>query len=147
MELLWSYYFPFCVLRWREESKMHKRRWNFLKYEIVLLSPWEFNKLSLAVKAFMTTSFMNPSSDGSISQTPFYRTSNELGTSFFEHRMNSNVFIYWLSNSNTLFLASNEWTLNIKPFRAFTRFTKLLIKPTQTSFFEHRRNSNVFIYW
>ena len=53
---------PFVCL-YGEESKMHKRRWNFLKYEIVLLSPWEFNKLSLAVRAFMITSFMNPNSD------------------------------------------------------------------------------------
>ena len=29
-------------------------------------------------------------------------------TSFFEHWKNSNVFIYWWSNSNTLFLASNK---------------------------------------
>ena len=60
-------------------------------------------------------------------------------TSFFEHRTNSNVFIYWWSNSNTLFLASNEQTSNIKPNRAFTKFTKLLIELTQTSFF---RTSN-----
>ena len=31
-------------------------------------------------------------------------------TLFFEHRTNSNVFIYWWSNSNTLFLALNEPT-------------------------------------
>ena len=68
-------------------------------------------------------------------------------TSFFEHRTNSNVFIYWWSNSNTLFLASNERTSNIEPNRAFTKFTKLLIELTRTSCFEHRTNSNVFIYW
>ena len=56
-------------------------------------------------------------------RTPFYRTS------FFEHQ----------TNSNTLFLASNEWTSNFKPNRDFTRFTKLLIKLTQKSFF---RTSN-----
>ena len=33
----------------------------------------------------------------------------------FEHRTNSNVFIYWGSNSNTLFLASNKRTSNIEP--------------------------------
>ena len=56
-------------------------------------------------------------------------------TSFFEHRTNSNVFIYWWSNSKTLFLASNDPTLNFKPNRAFTTFTKLLIELTRTSFF------------
>ena len=82
-------------------------------------------------------------------RTPFYRTSNDLKhhfsniersrTSFFEHRTNSNVFIYWWSNSNTLFLASNDWTSNFKPNRAFTRFTKLLFEVTRTSLF---RTSN-----
>ena len=37
------------------------------------------------------------------------------------------------------FLASNEQTTNINPNRAFTRFTKLLIELTRTSFF---RTSN-----
>ena len=54
-------------------------------------------------------------------------------TSFFEHRTNSNVSISLWSNSNTLFLASNKQTSNIKPNRAFTRFTKLLIEQTRTS--------------
>ena len=67
--------------------------------------------------------------------------------SFFEHRTNLNVFIYLWSNSNTLFLALNDRTSNFEPNRAFTRFTKLLIKLTGTSFFEHRTNSNLFIYW
>ena len=53
--------------------------------------------------------------------------------SFFEHRTNSNVFIYWWSNLNTLFLASNEQKSNIEPNRAFTRFTKLLIKLSRKS--------------
>ena len=39
-----------------------------------------------------------------------------------------------------------EWT-NIENDRALTRFTKLLIELTQKSFFEHRMNSNMFIYW
>ena len=60
-------------------------------------------------------------------------------TSFFEHRTNSNVFIYWWSNSNTLFLASNDRTSNFEPNRAFTRFTKLLFELTRTSLF---RTSN-----
>ena len=34
-------------------------------------------------------------------------------TSFFEHRTNSNMFICWWSNSNTLFFASNELTSNL----------------------------------
>ena len=57
-------------------------------------------------------------------------------TSFFEHRKNTNVFIYWWSNSNTLFLASNDRTSNFEPNRAFTRFTKSLIELTQTPFFQ-----------
>ena len=58
-------------------------------------------------------------------------------TPFFQHQMNSNMFIYrW---SNTQFLASN-----IEPNRAFTRFPKLLIELTRTSFFQ---TLNVFIYW
>ena len=56
-------------------------------------------------------------------------------TSCFKHRTNLNVFIYWWSNSNTLFLASNDWTSNFEPNRAFTRFTKLHIELTRTSFF------------
>ena len=56
-------------------------------------------------------------------------------TSFFEHRTNLNVFICWWSNSNTLFLASNDRTSNFEPNWAFTRFTKLLIEQTRTSFF------------
>ena len=43
------------------------------------------------------------------------------------------MFIYWLSNSNTLFLSSNDRTSNFEPNRAFTRFTKLLNEQTQTS--------------
>ena len=60
-------------------------------------------------------------------------------TSFFEHRTNSNVFICWWSNSNTLFLASNDRTSNFEPNRAFTTLTKSLIELTRTSFF---RTSN-----
>ena len=60
-------------------------------------------------------------------------------TSFFEHQTNLNVFIYGWSNSNTQFLASNGRTSNFEPNRAFTRFTKLLIELTRTSFF---RTSN-----
>ena len=35
-------------------------------------------------------------------------------TSFFEHRTNSNMFIYWRSNLNTLFLALNDHTSNFE---------------------------------
>ena len=35
-------------------------------------------------------------------------------TSFFEHRTNSDVFICWWPNSNTLFLALNDRTSNFK---------------------------------
>ena len=45
-------------------------------------------------------------------------------TSFFEH---------WV---NTLFLASNKRKSNNDPNRVFTRFTKLLIELTWTSFFQ-----------
>ena len=75
------------------------------------------------------------SSDGS---NTIYRTSNKLEqnrTSFFKHRINSNMFIYMWLKSNILFLASNDWTLNFEPNKAFTRFTKLLIKLTWTLFF------------
>ena len=57
-------------------------------------------------------------------------------TSFLEHRTNWSMVIYWWSNSNTLFLALNNQTLNFEPNRAFIRFTKLLIEPTRTSFFQ-----------
>ena len=35
-------------------------------------------------------------------------------TSFFKHGMNSNLFIYWWLNWNTLFLASNDQTSNFE---------------------------------
>ena len=82
-------------------------------------------------------------------QTPFMEISDESNTilsyiertrtSFFEHRTNSNMFIYWWSNSNTLILASNDRTSNFKPNSAFTRFTKLLFGLIRTSLF---RTSN-----
>ena len=40
-------------------------------------------------------------------------------TSFFEHRMNLNVFIYGWSNSNTLFLALIKWTSNNEPNKPY----------------------------
>ena len=66
-----------------------------------------------------------------VCQTPFYRNIEHIQT-------NLNVFIYWWSNLNTIFLASNKQTSNLTN-RALTRFTKLLIELTGTSFF---RTSN-----
>ena len=43
-------------------------------------------------------------------------------TSYFEHQMNFNVFIYWWSNLNTLFLALDYRTSNFEPNRAFTAY-------------------------
>ena len=61
--------------------------------------------------------------------------SNTILSNELVHRTNLSVIIYWWSNSNILFLASNERTSNIEPNRAFSRFTKFLIKVTQTSIF------------
>ena len=63
-----------------------------------------------------------------LTRTSFFRTSNELKVVCllvieFEHPI----------------LASNDRTSNLKPNRAFTRFTKLLTELTQASFF---RTSN-----
>ena len=38
---------------------------------------------------------------------------NWLEHHFFKHRKDLNVFIYWYSNSNTIFLAMNDHTLNL----------------------------------
>ena len=76
------------------------------------------------------------SSDGS---NPISLNIEQTWTSFFEHWMKSNMFIYWWLNSNKLFLASNDQTSNLEPNRAFIRFIKLLIELTGTSFF---RTSN-----
>ena len=48
-------------------------------------------------------------------------------TSFFKHRTNLKVFIYWL--------AWNDRTSNFEPNKAINRFTKLLIEQTRTLFF------------
>ena len=55
------------------------------------------------------------------------------------------MFIYGRLNSNSLFLASNDETSNFEPNRAFTRFTKLLIKQTQTSFYRKSNKLHIFI--
>ena len=81
---------------------------------------------------------------------PFYRTSNQLKrtqTSFFEHWTNLNMFIYWWSNSNTLFRLTNYQTSNIKSNRAFITFTKLFIELIQTSFFRISNELEHVIYW
>ena len=79
------------------------------------------------------TSFNQPllSSDGS---NTILSNIDRTRTSYFEHRTNSNMFICWWSNSNTLFLASNDRTSNFEPNTVFTTFTKLLIELTWTSF-------------
>ena len=41
-------------------------------------------------------------------------SSNWLDPHFFKHWTNSNTYIYWYSNSNTLFLASSDRTSNFK---------------------------------
>ena len=61
--------------------------------------------------------------------TPFYQTWIEL-----EHHFSKNQ-----TNSNTLFLAWNDQTLNFGHITVFTTFTKILIELTRTSFF---RTSN-----
>ena len=68
-------------------------------------------------------------------------------TSFFEHRTNSNVVIYWWLNSNTLFLASNEQNSNIEPSKAFTSLLHHWLNWLEHNFFKHRTNLNIFIYW
>ena len=80
-------------------------------------------------------------------QILFCRRSKELEswTSFLERWKNSNVFIYWWSNSNTLFLALNKWTSNLIELSIY--LLNYLSKWLGHHFFEHRRNSNVFIYW
>ena len=56
-------------------------------------------------------------------------------SSHFEHQTNSNVFIYLLVIELKHTIFGFEQT-NIKPNRAFTWFTKLLIEHTRTSFFQ-----------
>ena len=58
-------------------------------------------------------------------------SSNWLEHHFFEHRTNSNVFIYWKSNSNTLFLPSNDRTSNFE--HSSTHHYRIL-KKTNSSF-------------
>ena len=70
-----------------------------------------------------------------------------LWTSFFEHGMNSNVFIYWCSNSNTWILASNEWISNIEPKRIPLDLLNYSLNRIEHHFFEHWTDSNVFILW
>ena len=48
---------------------------------------------------------------------PLLQNINRSRTSFFENRTNLNVFIYWWSNSKTLFLAPNKQTSNIEPIQ------------------------------
>ena len=50
--------------------------------------------------------------------------------------MNSNVFVYWCLNINTLLLALIEQSSNIEHNKAFTSFTESVIAQTQTLFFQ-----------
>ena len=59
-------------------------------------------------------------------------------TSFFEHRTNLNVFIYWWSNSNTWILASNERTLNVHPKSPSLDLLNYSSNRLEHHFFEHR---------
>ena len=68
-------------------------------------------------------------------------------TSFFEHRTNSNVFIYWWLNSNTSILASNEQTLNIEPKRPSLDLLNHPSNRLERYFFEHLTDSNMVIFW
>ena len=65
-------------------------------------------------------------------RTPFHQTLNELEHHFSNiERTPTCSYI-----SNALFLASNEQTSNMELSKAFTRFIKLLIELTQTSYFK-----------
>ena len=66
-------------------------------------------------------------------------------TSFFDHWTKSYVFIYWWSNLNAIFLASNEQTsilieLSLEILNNKSNWL-------EHHFFEHRTNSNMFISW
>ena len=92
-----------------------------------------FVTIQIKKKTFYLTSIYKTVSSKDGSNTILSNT-KQSQTSFFEHRTNSNVFIYWWSNSNILVLASKEQTLNIELNKAFTRYIKLLIELTQRSF-------------
>ena len=62
---------------------------------------------------------------------------------FIEHQTNRMCSSIG-DQTRTLFFASNERKSKIESNRAFTRFTKLLIKQTWTSFFENWTISNVY---
>ena len=64
---------------------------------------------------------------------------------FFKHRTNSNLFIYWWSNSNILFLALNKRTSNL--IGLSLDLLNYSSNWLEHHFFEHRMILNVFIYW
>ena len=106
------------------KSKFPTKR-NFLSYQkLDLTNP--------CATFLQWSSFYTWSSDGS---NNILSNIEQTRTSFFEHRTNSNLFIHWWSNSNTLFLALNDRTSNFEPNRAFNRFTKLLFELNWTSLF------------
>ena len=112
-----------------------KDNWWCNNYETILvgfsLSPLVLRLEKCFIKHKRGHKELEESSDGS---NTILSNIEQTRTSIFRTSTNPNMFIYWWSNSNTLFLASNEQT-NIKPKRAIIRFTNLLIKQTRTSIF------------
>ena len=62
-------------------------------------------------------------------------------TSFFQHQTNSNVFICWRSNSNTLFFASDERTSNL--IGHSLDLLNYSSNRLEHHFLEHLMNSNI----
>ena len=95
---------------------------------------WITNKHQMNIERTSTEHWSKNKSTLKEHDTKLEWTSNK-----FEHHFWTlnilNVFIYWQANSNALFLVLNEQALNIKPNRAITRFARLLIVQTWTSFF------------
>ena len=104
----------------------------FLVCWFLLLSSWSlWKKIHWCLKYFSLVWLFHKFFDIHyfylvIGRTPFFSNIQRTWTC---------SFIFWWLNWNTLFFALNNWTSNFKPNRAFTRFTKLLIELTRTSFF------------
>ena len=73
--------------------------------------------------------------------------SNRIEHQFFEHWTNSNMFIYWWSNSNSLYLASNIWTANMEHKRPSLDLLNYSLNRLKHHFFEHQTYSNMLIFW
>ena len=63
--------------------------------------------------------------------------------SLFKHWTNSNVFIYWWSNSNTWILALNEWTSKLGHKSPLLNYSSNRL---QHHCFEYWTDLNVFIF-